>query len=52
MKGNRVQEKKTGLKGTVTKVIGKCLWVKMDTGEEYSGATRYWKVLKDAPPAR
>ena len=45
MKGKRVQNKQTGAYGTVTKVIGKCLWVAMDDGTEWSGTKQYWKVL-------
>jgi hypothetical protein len=46
MKGKRVACKQTGEQGTVTKVIGKCLWVAMDDGRELSGAKQYFKVLK------
>ena len=46
MKGKRVQSKSTGEKGTVTKVIGNCLWVAMDAGHELSGAKQYFKILK------
>lgn len=46
MKGKRVQVKTTGESGTVTKVIGNCLWVRMDAGHELSGARQYFKVIK------
>lgn len=47
MKGKRVQNKQTGEKGTVTNVIGNCLWVAMDGGYELSGAKQYFRVLKE-----
>lgn len=46
MKGKRVQCKTSGEIGTVTKVIGNCLWVAMDSGYELSGAKQYFRVLK------
>ncbi len=46
MKGKRVAIKSTGETGTVTKVIGNCLWVAMDAGHEISGARQYFKVIK------
>lgn len=48
MKGKRVIIKATGEAGTVTKVIGKCLWVRMDAGHEMSGAKQYFKVPREA----
>lgn len=46
-KGKRVVSRKTGRTGVVTKVIGNCLWVRMDDdGTEWSGGKPYWKEVK------
>jgi hypothetical protein len=42
-KGSRVISRKDGRRGEVVKVIGNCLWVKMDDGTEWSGGKPYWK---------
>lgn len=49
MKGKRVQCKsiRSGELGTVTKRMGNCLWVKLDSGEEISGAVQYFKVIPE-----
>lgn len=47
MKGKRVRCKTTGETGTVTKVINRCLWVRMDAGHELSGAKQYFEVIKE-----
>jgi hypothetical protein len=52
MKGKRVKSKRTGQLGTVTKVIGNCLWATMDDGTEWSGAKQYWTVVRASKPAK
>ncbi len=48
MKGKRVRDKQSGRIGTVTKVIGNCLWVRMDDdGTEWSGGKSYWAVIAE-----
>lgn len=47
MKGKRVQIKQTGERGTVTKVIGRCLFVAMDDGWKCSGARQYFVAIKE-----
>jgi hypothetical protein len=43
--GRTAQCKKTGETGTITKVINRCLWVKMEDGSTLSGGMSYWKVI-------
>lgn len=47
MKGKRVKIIQTGEAGTVTKVIGRCLFVAMDGGWNSSGARQYYAVIKE-----
>jgi len=50
-KGKRVICKQTGQAGTVTKVIGRCLFVAMDDGTEWSGGRLHWKLEPKAKAA-
>lgn len=44
----RVKIKQTGEVGTVTKVIGNCLFVAMDGGWNSSGAKQFYVPIKES----